>query len=138
MYDIFTQFAVNPKLEQEGKEFDFGGGVKMLIARSSNPTYQKMLNKLYETHKHTLELKDTAEQLAAAKDRSNQIMAEVMAHTVLLGWTGPVAFKGEKLEYSVANAKKLLLVEEFQKEVARRADDFRNFRFEVEEADAKN
>jgi hypothetical protein len=138
MYDIFTMFSVDPKLEQEGKEFDFGGGVKMLIARSNNPTYQKMLNKLYEAHKHTLELKDTAEQLAAAKDRSNQIMAEVMAHTVLLGWTGPVAFKGEKLEYSVANAKRLLLVEEFQKEVARRSDDFKNFRFEVEEADAKN
>lgn len=138
MLDIFHQYAVDPKLEQEGKEFDMGGGVKMLIARSNNPRYQKMLNKLYEAHKHTLEQKETAEDLAEAKRRSNLILAEVMAHTVLLGWTGPVAFKGEILPYSVSNAKRLLEVEQFQLEVTKRADDFKNFRFEIEEADAKN
>lgn len=135
--DIFEQYAVDPKIELEGKWFDFGDA-KLLIARSGNPAYQRMLNKLWEAHKHTLEQKETPEQLAAAKDRSNKIMAEVMSHTVLLGWAGNFTFQKQPLAYSIANAKKVLLIEEFQKAVAKLADDFKNYRFEVEEADAKN
>lgn len=138
MLDIFSMYAVDPKLELEGKEFDWGGGVTLLIARSHNPKYTRMLANLYEVHKHTLDQKDTPEQLATAEDRSNKIMAEVMACSILLGWTGPMGYKGELLEYSVANAQKLLLHKDFQREVAKRSDDFRNFRFKTEEADVKN
>lgn len=136
--DIFLKYATDPKAEQEGKEFDFGGGLFMLIARSGNDKYTRMLNKQYEAHKHTLDLKDTDEQIAASKELSHKIMADVMAHSVLLGWRGPASFKGEDLPYSIANAKKLLLLKDFQTEVARRSDDFKNYRFETEEADAKN
>lgn len=136
--DFFTAYAIDPKLEQEGKEFDFGGGVKMLIARANNDKYNRMLTQQFEAHKHTLELNDTPEQRKAAEERSNLIMADVMAHSVLLGWTGPVKFKGEDLPYSVANAKKLLELKEFQRQVAKHAEDYRNFRFKVEEEDAKN
>lgn len=136
--DIFAQYATNPALEQDGKEFDFGGGIKLKIARAHNPKYTRILNKLYEAHKHTLDLKDTPEQIAAAAECSHKIMAEVMSKSILLGWTGPVEYKGQPLPYSVENAKKLLLLKDFQEEVARRAANFHNFRFEVEEADAKN
>jgi hypothetical protein len=138
MLDIFSQYATDPKSEQKGKPFDFGGGVTLIIARAHNAKYSRMLSNLYDAHKHTLDQKDTEEQLAEAKRRSNLIMAEVMAHSVLLGWTGPLAYKGEVLPYSVANAKMILEHEEFQREVAVRAGDFKNFRFEVEEKDVKN
>lgn len=138
MLDIFAQYATDPKAELEGKEFDLGGGVTALIARSHNPKYTRMLANLYEVHKHTLDQKETPEQLATAEDRSNKIMAEVMACSVLLGWTGPMAYQGEPLPYSVANAQKILLHKDFQREIARKSDDFRNFRFQTEEADVKN
>lgn len=138
MRDFYDEYAVNPELEQHGKEFDFGGGVKMLIARSHNPTYSRMLKQLYDAHKHTLDDDSTPEAIKEAKRRSNLIMAEVMAHSVLLGWSGPVMYKKAPLPYSVANARKLLELEEFQREVSIKAGDFKNFRFEVEEKDAKN
>ena len=136
--DIYRVFATDPALEQEGKWFDFGGGVRFKIARAHNPTYTRILNKLYEAFKHVLDLKDTPEQQREAADRSHKIMAEVMAKSVLLGWEGPVAFKGEMLTYSVTNAEKLLLVKDFQEWVAKRSADYQNYRHEVEQADAKN
>lgn len=136
--DFFAAYATNPALEQDGKDFDFGGGVTMRIARAHNPKYTRILNKLYEAHKHTLELKDTPEQQATAAETSHKIMAEVMSKSILLGWTGPVKYKGQDLPYSVENAKKLLLIKDFQEDVAKRAANFHNFRFEIEEADAKN
>lgn len=136
--DLYRHYAVDNKLEIEGKEFDFGGGVKMLIAKSYNPSYRRMLTKLFEAHKHTIELQDTPEQVNESRDRQHKIMAEVMAHTILLGWSGPVEYDGTPLPYSTSNAQKLLMLEEFQKEVAKRADDFKNYRVQVEEADAKN
>jgi hypothetical protein len=136
--DFHRAYATDPKAELEGKEFDWGGGVKLTIARAHNPSYTRLLASLYEKNKEALDKKDTAEELAAAEALSNKIMAEVMAKSILLGWSGPVTFKGEDLPYNTANAQKLLALKDFQNEVAKRAADFRNFRFETEEADAKN
>jgi hypothetical protein len=136
--DFWSEYATDTKAENEGKEFDWGGGVKLVIARAHNPTYTRLLASLYEKNKEALDKKSTPEDLAAAEVLSNKIMAEVMAKSILLGWSGPVTFKGEPLPYSSANAQKLLELKDFQNEVAKRAADFRNFRFETEEADAKN
>ena len=95
--DLMHMYSTDPKLELEGKEFDFGGGIKMLIARDQNTKFNRMLNKLYEAHKHTLDLKDSPEQIETGEKLSHQIMAEVMSHSILLGWTGPVEFGGEPL-----------------------------------------
>lgn len=138
MIDFHSQYATDPKSELEGREFDWGGGIKLLIARAHNAKYTRLLASQYEAHKHTLDQKETPEQLATAEDRSNKIMAYVMARSILLGWTGAVFFKGQALEYSVANAEMLLQMKDFQAEVSKKAADFRNFRFETEEADAKN
>lgn len=137
MLDLFHQYATDPKLELEGKEFDWGGGAKLLIARSQNPKYQRMITKLYEAHKHTLDAKDTPEQIAAAEKCYHEIMAEVMSHTILVGWSG-VARKGVEVSYSTKAAKEYLLLKDFQKAVAQKADDFKNYRVEQEEADVKN
>lgn len=136
--DFFSAYAVDPKAEQEGRDFDWGGGVKLKIARAHNPAYSRLLASQYETYKHVLDQKDTVEDQAAAEACSNKIMAYVMARSLLLGWTGPVTYKGQPLPYSVANAEMLLAMKDFQNEVAKKAADFRNFRFEVEAADEKN
>lgn len=136
--DFHATYATDPKAELEGREVDWGGGIKLLIARAHNPKYTRMLAQQYEAHKHTLDQKETDEQLATAEARSNKIMAYVMARSILLGWTGPVKFKGQDLPYSVANAEMLLEIKDFQAEVAKKAADFRNFRVKVEEGDEKN
>lgn len=136
--DFFSAYATDSKAEQEGREFDWGGGVKLKIARAHNPQYSRLLASQYETYKHILDQKDTAEDQAAAEACSSRIMAYVMARSVLLGWTGPVTYKGQPLPYSVANAEMLLSLKDFQSEVNRKANDFRNYRFEQEAADEKN
>lgn len=136
--DIFLAYATDPKAELEGKEFDWGGGLILILARAQNAKYNRMVTKQYEAHKHTLDLKDTPEQIAAAEECTRKIMAYVMAHSVLLGWKGSMMYKGEPLPYSIENAQMLLGIKDFQEEVARKSGDFRNFRYEQEEADAKN
>jgi hypothetical protein len=136
--DIFKAFATDPKLEQEGKDFDFGGGVTLKIARSYNPTFVRMLNKQFEAHKHTLELKSTPQEVAAAEECSNKIMAYVMSRSVLLGWSGPVEYDGVAVSYSPEAAEKMLMLKDFQKEISKRADEFKNFRIFSEDADVKN
>jgi hypothetical protein len=136
--DFFAAYATDPKAELEGREVPWGGGITLLIARAHNPKFTRMLAQQIEAHKHTLDQKETDEQLATAEDRSNKIMAYVMARSILLGWTGPVEYQGQPLPYSVANAEKLLLIKDFQAEITKKSGDFRNFRVKVEEADEKN
>lgn len=137
MLDIFAEYAVDPKAEQDGRWFPFGAGSRVLVARANNPAYVRMLTARYEQFQHELSKKDTAEDLAAARERSNKIMAEVMAHTVLLGFEG-FGYQKQPIEYSVTNAQTLLQHEEFQKAINALANDFRNYRFKLEEDDAKN
>jgi len=139
MLDIFKQYATDPQAEQDGREFPFGEGVYLCIARANNARYTHMLNARFQQFKHELDKKNTPEEIAAGRARSDKIMAEVMAHTVLLGWRGPLGFKGQLVgDYSVQKAQDLLQYPEFQNAVAAKASEFRNFLYEVEAADAKN
>ncbi len=136
--DFFKSYATDPKLEIEGVPSDFGGGVNLLIARMHNPRYTRMMTAQLETYKHTLEARDSDEQIKASDERSDKIMADVMSKSVILGWDGPVEYDGQPLPYNVENAAKLLAMKDFRAEVVRRSNDFKNYRFKVEEADTKN
>jgi hypothetical protein len=136
MFDIFAEYAVDPKAEQEGRWFPLGTG-RVRVARAGNPAYNRMVNARYEQFKHELDQKDTPEQVAAAKARSSKIMAEVMAHTILLDFEG-LGYKGQPVSHSVSQAQTMLQHEEFQKVIGALAAEFRNFRYQTEAADAKN
>ncbi len=124
--DIFAQFATDESLEDNGAWFEIGGGASVLVARSGNRKYAKMLTKEVERNKKVLDLNDDA-----ADKKSEEIMIAVIAETILLGWKD-VVFKGEALEYSVANAKKLLAVKDFRKAIGQFADDVSAFKFKEE------
>ena len=100
--DIFAQFATDETLEENGTWFPIGGGARVLVARSGNRKYAKLLTKEVERNKKALDLNDDA-----ADKLSEEIMIGVIAETILLGWED-VSFKGEVLEYNVANAKKFV------------------------------
>lgn len=131
MLDVFAQFATNENSEINGSEVSFGGA-QLLLARAGNAKYGKLLSQLVEKHQAELDLKNDA-----ADALSDKIMIEVIATTILLGWSD-VSYKGKKLDYSVANAKMLLGHKDFRREVIRLSDNIGNFRAKLEEAQAKN
>jgi hypothetical protein len=120
--DVFRKFATDESLEVTGVWRLLGEGAKVLVARSGNRAYANLLTKMVEQHQQALDLKD-----GSANDLSDQIMIEVMAETVLLGWEH-VEFKGKDLEYSEANAKMLLGVKDFRRHIAKLSEDIEQYR----------
>ena len=121
MLDIFAEYATNDSLENDGTWMEVGDA-KFLIARSGNKSYARKLTKAVERHKKQLDRKDDA-----ADKLSDDIMIGVIAETVLLGWEG-VAYKGEALPYTVDNAKMLLGIKDFRRQIMELADDFDAFK----------
>ena len=120
--DLFKSFATDSTLESNGTWVPFGD-VKFLVARMGNPHYAKKLNKLYEAHRHALDMEDEA-----ANTLNEKLMVEVMADTILLGWEGKVEFDGKVLPYSRENAVKALALKDFRAEIARMAADMDAYR----------
>lgn len=125
MLDIFAKFATDEKLEIEGAWQPFQG-TRVLIARVGNPAYSKMLNKLITENKDVLDREDDA-----ADALSKQIMIDVYASKILLGWED-FGFKGEPLPYSLANAKMLLGVNDFRAAIATLANKFDAYKVKQE------
>lgn len=123
--DIFAEYATDDALENEGTWMELGDA-KFLIARSGNKNYTRKLSKAVERHKKQLDRKDDA-----ADKLSDQIMIDVVAETILLGWEG-VSFQKAPLVYSVDNAKKLLAIKDFRRQIMELADDFEAFKVKEE------
>lgn len=130
--DIFAQFATDESKEEAGVWVEIGEDAEILVARAGNKKYGKMIAKEYEKHKKLLDLKNDASEA-----KSEEIMIEVLAKTILLGWKN-ISFKGEDLPYSLENAKMLLAVKDFRKLVAGYADDTEQYKAQVEEEVAGN
>lgn len=127
--DIFSRFATDESLEENGAWRDIGDGAKLLVARAGNRKFGKALAREVNKHQATLNLGDDA-----ADAKSDEIMASVTAEAILLGWEG-VSFKGEELPYSFDNAKKLLGIKEFRKLVTRLSEELEAYKVkEVAEA----
>lgn len=127
--DIFAEFAV----EDGGVWHPYAGDVEFLIARANNPKFARRANYFYEKYKRVLDGKGEA-----AEAKSNEIMAKVMAETILLGWKGKVRFQGQTMEYSVANAAKMLAVQTFREWVIQQAQDSQAYKAVQDDKDAEN
>lgn len=123
-YDVFAECATDPVLENEGVWRDVGKKGRIKVARANNRAYSKLLNRLASENQEVLDRKNpdgTATDEADAK--SDQIMIECYARTILLGFEG-LGYQGKPIEYSVDNAKKLLSHSEFMGLVSRKANEF--------------
>lgn len=127
-FDIYAAYATDENLENNGTSFPIGKDSTLLVARAGNRAYSKAITKAVE--KRRVELDGNDDAAAAVSD---QIMVDVMAETILLGWTG-LSFQGADLEYSQANAKTLLAVKDFRKHVASLADNMDAYKFKAEVA----
>ncbi len=144
--DIFAQFATDPNLELDGVWVDLGAAEengrvpRIKVARSGNKRHGRVVTKMYEANKHTLELKNDA-----AEVKGEEITVDSMAQGILMGWQN-LSFKKEVLpdseslspEQRLATARRLLAVKDFRALVMRHADNFEKFKAVQEEADAGN
>jgi hypothetical protein len=128
-FDIFTAFATDENLENNGTIFKLGKGAEITVARAGNRAYAKAITKAVEARRVEL---DAADDNAA--NVSDQIMVDVMAETILLGWK-KLSFKGEDMgDYSTEKAKKLLAVKDFRKHVAGLSDQMDAYKVKAEKA----
>lgn len=119
--DIFKVYATDEVKEKSGTWKTLSGKAKILIARSGNREYARLFSKLVEQNAEALATKDDAADAVA-----DEIVIEVVAKTVLLGWEN-LEYDGAPIEYSYENAKKLLSIKDFRKVVMKHADDIENF-----------
>lgn len=127
--DIFAEFAV----DDGGVWHPYAGDVEFLIARANNAKFRRRISYFYEKHRRLLDGKSEA-----AEAKSNEIMATVMAETILLGWKGKVKFQGQVLEYSKPNAEKLLAVAPFREWVSKMSNDEHAYKVVKDEEDKEN
>ncbi len=132
MIDIFNDFATNVQAESEGVWEPYSGEVEFLIARSHNKAFDRMITMLVKKNQKLLDSKTEAAQL-----KSEELMVETMAKTILLGWKGNFNFQGQPMgEYSVEKAKKLLAIKDFRMWVSNVADDHARFKAVQDEDDS--
>lgn len=130
--DITSAFATNTDAELNGTIVEYGDA-KFTIARKGSAAYRKLLSKLYKQHRVLLEGKSDA-----AEAKSDQILAEVISKTILLGWEN-VSSKGKPLPYSQEAAYDLLLnLKEFRNFVDEASGDLERFKLIQDETDEKN
>ncbi len=131
-FDVFAFFATDEEAELKGVEFPIGKSGKLLIARANNRNYAKVLSKFVDANRDGLENPDED----AAADLNDKVLAQVMARTILLGWSG-LSFKGVHVEYSVEKAEELLAVKDFRRKVAELASSMEAYRVKTEDAQGK-
>lgn len=129
--DIFAEFATDEVAELNGTWLPYKTS-EFLVARLGNKQYADLLSKLYEQNRKKIEAGgDEAEKL------NKDLMIDVLATTILKGWEN-VAYRGQVLEYSVENAKKLLEHNEFRRTITDMAADVDNYRAKLEQEQEKN
>lgn len=126
--DIFQKYATDESLENNGTWREIGGGTELLVARTGNRAYARLLAKLYEQNRQVL---DVGDEVADAK--SDDIMIEVIAKTILLDWKD-LSYKGKDLGYTVENAKMLLKHKDFRRQVVTLSEDQESYRAREEKA----
>jgi len=133
--DLFSAFATDDTAEQKGTKTQLpgAGDTNFYVARDNNKAYIKLLQQRVKQNRAVLDSKGDA-----AEAKSDEIIIEVMAKTILLGWDGTVMYKGKPLEYSVDNAKVLLSHKEFRAVVNKVAADMEVFKVVKDEEDVKN
>lgn len=133
--DLFAAFAVDPDKESKGVPTPLPGcgDTKFFIAREKNDAYSKLLQLRVKQHRAVLDSKGKE-----AEAKSDEILREVVAKTILVGWEGTVNYKGKSLAYSVENALQLLSHKDFMERVMAVSANMELFKLVQDEEDVKN
>lgn len=130
--DFFATYVTDEKKEIEGAKCELGNEAYLVVARADNRNYLEEVDRLLEANKDILSAKGPE-----TDKKSEELMIEVMARTILLGWEN-FTWQGKKFPYNYANAVKALQVKDFRRKVSEFASNINNFRADAEEAATKN
>lgn len=126
--DIFDTYATDETAEIEGRWFPLDKKTKVLVARTGNPNYLRILR-----HRMKDAQIDVDDQSEDNEKLVTDLVIETMAETILLGWKG-LTLKKEELAYSKANAMKVLSIRGFRDRISGIAGKLESFRVKEEEA----
>lgn len=132
--DLAKQFKTDDKKETGGVWIGVGAGAELLIARKGNRRYTDKLKRI--NAERSVQRRVALDTLP--EDESIEIMAEIMAETILLGWKG-IKDNGVDVEYSVENAKsRLIEYKDFRRLVDELSEEQALFREEQRKEATKN
>jgi hypothetical protein len=100
---IYEKFATDKKAEQEGIMLDYGDGLEIRIARAggSNIKFEKVVQQKFKKYDRLLK-NDLLET-----EQMREVMREVLAETVVLGWNGVTDKEGNPLTFNKENCIQL-------------------------------
>jgi hypothetical protein len=131
----YDTFKTSEKHEIEGITLDLDDAGKFKLKRAGGRNVQFIKQFSSRTRPYRRQIQTDTMNEAKAR----QIMAEVFASTVVLGWENVTGPDGEPLLFSYANCVKLLTdLPELFSEIQATAQDAALFRETVREEDAKN
>ena len=126
--DIFSEYATDEGLEVRGVWRDLNStGSRILVGRMGSEAFDEAMQAEVDKASATLALGG-----ALAASAYKDVVLNVMARTVLLGWEN-VAYMGQVPPYSHEMARKLLSHRDFRKVVERMSSDLERYRLKVEE-----
>ena len=97
-----SSFEQNSKLAEDGVWVDMGEGLGLLIARSGNPKYNKIVRSLSKPYKRLI-------SAGTLPDEKYEEMSTIaMAKAILLDWKGLEDAEGVAIEYSEGAVLKIL------------------------------
>ena len=134
MADIRKIFGTNRDAETKGVTINYEGQFKVTIARAggANKSFEKALERKTRPFKRALQTG------RMTNEQSMEILREVYAETVVLGWEG-VELDGKKVTFSKENCLKLFKeLPDFFSDLMEQAQSIALFREDVLEEDAKN
>lgn len=127
-----SELMTDPKAEVEGVWCPLGNGARIKVARVNNDQYTKELRRKFKSNKAVLEQDDDF-----ANEKSEEIMIEVFAKTILKDVEG-ITINGKDIgKYSPETGITLLRVKDFREKVKHYADNFDIFK-KKEDEEAKN
>ena len=107
MADIRDLYGTDEALEVEGQWVNYGS-FKLKIARMGNRRYNEHWARLVKPYRAQIQENTLEEPIMI------ELMVDTMAATILVDWD-EVELDGEKLDYSIDNAKRILMIRDFRK-----------------------
>jgi hypothetical protein len=135
---IKKAYGTDQKLAVEGKWFALSmlDGVEVKVAKSGNPNYEKMAQKLYKPYQDQIRRKITLSDSV-----TKRITTELLVNTLLMDWRGMKDANNNEVPFSKEEAREILddpELKEIREEILGFSDNFAAFQLETDEELEKN
>lgn len=134
MSNPYEMFETDKTKVEEGVILDFGPfEIKISRAGRGNRNFQKIAEKKLQAYEKPIQNKTITEE------QMTEVMAEIYADAVILGWKNVKDRQGKPMPYNRANVIKLLMdLPDLFAQIRDYATDLHNFKLEQTKEVAKN